>query len=45
MIDHSKILNPTIKQEYVQSFNNYMLDILYPGAVMARNLLSEEENE
>ena len=45
MTNHSKILNPNMQQEYVQSFNNYMIDILYPSALMARDILSEEENE
>lgn len=45
MTNHSKILNPNMQQEYVQSFNNYMLDILYPGVLMARDILPEENDE
>lgn len=38
-----KILNPNLLEQGIQDFNQYMMDIVLPGVVMAQDIIDGEE--
>ena len=38
-----KILNPKLSEQGIQDFNQYMMDIVLPGVVMAQDIIDGEE--
>lgn len=38
-----KILNPNLLEQGIQDFNQYMMDIVLPGVVMAQDIIDSEE--
>lgn len=38
-----KILNPNLLEQGIQYFNQYMMDIVLPGVVMAQDIINGEE--
>ena len=38
-----KILNPNLLKQGIQDFNQYMMDIVLPGVVMAQDIIDSEE--
>ena len=38
-----KILNPNLSEQGIQYFNQYMMDIVLPGVVMAQAIIDGEE--
>ena len=38
-----KILNPNLSEQGIQDFNQYMMDIVLPGVVMAQDIIDGEE--
>lgn len=38
-----KILNSNLLEQGIQDFNQYMMDIVLPGVVMAQDIINDEE--
>lgn len=38
-----KILNPNLLEQGIQDFNQYMMDTVLPGVVMAQDIIDSEE--